>query len=96
MALNVVRFSRQGAILWGVLRDGAHHADPRRLPDDPVVPECEHRRRPARPEGESLGLGARSRLLSPVTRNQQFICQGANYRQHMIELGMNPDAKTST
>lgn len=32
-------------------------------------------------------------LLSPVTTNQQFICQGANYRQHMIESGMDPDAK---
>ncbi|MFX5649112.1 fumarylacetoacetate hydrolase family protein, partial [Acinetobacter baumannii] len=27
------------------------------------------------------------------TGNQQFICQGANYRQHMIESGMDPDAK---
>jgi 2-keto-4-pentenoate hydratase/2-oxohepta-3-ene-1,7-dioic acid hydratase in catechol pathway len=33
-------------------------------------------------------------LLSPVTRNQQFVCQGANYRQHMIESGMDPDAKS--
>ena len=33
------------------------------------------------------------KILSPVTRNQQFICQGANYRQHMIELAMDPDAK---
>lgn len=32
-------------------------------------------------------------LLSPVTENQQFICQGANYRQHMIESGMDPDDK---
>jgi 2,4-didehydro-3-deoxy-L-rhamnonate hydrolase len=33
------------------------------------------------------------RLLSPVTREQQFICQGANYRQHMIESGLDPDQK---
>jgi 2-keto-4-pentenoate hydratase/2-oxohepta-3-ene-1,7-dioic acid hydratase in catechol pathway len=33
------------------------------------------------------------KLLSPVTPNQQFVCQGANYRQHMIESGMNPDMK---
>jgi 2-keto-4-pentenoate hydratase/2-oxohepta-3-ene-1,7-dioic acid hydratase in catechol pathway len=32
--------------------------------------------------------------LSPVTHNQQFVCQGANYRQHMIESGMDPDEKT--
>jgi 2-keto-4-pentenoate hydratase/2-oxohepta-3-ene-1,7-dioic acid hydratase in catechol pathway len=34
------------------------------------------------------------KVLSPVTANQQFVCQGANYRQHMIESGMNPDVKT--
>jgi len=33
-------------------------------------------------------------LLSPVTRDQQFVCQGANYRQHMIESGVDPDAKS--
>lgn len=33
------------------------------------------------------------KLLSPVTRNQQFVCQGANYLQHMIESGVDPDSK---
>lgn len=33
------------------------------------------------------------KLLSPVTRNQQFVCQGANYRQHMIDSGVDPDSK---
>ena len=33
-------------------------------------------------------------LLSPITHNQRFVCQGANYRQHMVESGMDPDAKT--
>ncbi len=32
-------------------------------------------------------------MLSPVTGNQQFVCQGANYRRHMIESGVDPDAK---
>ncbi|MBP7338621.1 MAG: fumarylacetoacetate hydrolase family protein [Niveispirillum sp.] len=43
-------------------------------------------------EGESLPL-ASIKLLSPVTNNQQFVCQGANYRQHMIDSGMDPDVK---
>lgn len=34
------------------------------------------------------------RLLSPVTAPARILCQGANYRQHMIESGMNPDEKT--
>ncbi|NIB40125.1 fumarylacetoacetate hydrolase family protein [Pseudomaricurvus alkylphenolicus] len=33
-------------------------------------------------------------LLSPVTKPCRVLCQGANYRQHMIESGMNPDAKS--
>lgn len=32
-------------------------------------------------------------LLSPVTTPCRVLCQGANYRQHMIESGMNPDDK---
>jgi 2,4-diketo-3-deoxy-L-fuconate hydrolase len=28
------------------------------------------------------------RLLAPVTRNQQFICQGVNYRSHVKESGL--------
>ena len=29
------------------------------------------------------------RLLSPVTTNQQFICQGVNYRSHVEESGLS-------
>jgi 2-keto-4-pentenoate hydratase/2-oxohepta-3-ene-1,7-dioic acid hydratase in catechol pathway len=29
-------------------------------------------------------------LLSPVTHNQQFICQGINYESHVRESGMDP------
>ncbi|MET7358410.1 fumarylacetoacetate hydrolase family protein [Streptomyces sp. NPDC005562] len=32
-------------------------------------------------------------LLSPVTRPCRVICQGANYRQHAIDSGMDPDAR---
>jgi 2,4-didehydro-3-deoxy-L-rhamnonate hydrolase len=30
------------------------------------------------------------RLLSPVTSNQQFICQGVNYASHVRESGLDP------
>ncbi|MCM1958222.1 fumarylacetoacetate hydrolase family protein [Acinetobacter modestus] len=33
-------------------------------------------------------------LLSPITTPSQVLCQGANYRQHMIDSGMDPDAKS--
>lgn len=32
-------------------------------------------------------------LLSPITTPTQVLCQGANYRQHMIDSGMDPDTK---
>jgi 2-keto-4-pentenoate hydratase/2-oxohepta-3-ene-1,7-dioic acid hydratase in catechol pathway len=32
-------------------------------------------------------------ILPPITNPCQVLCQGANYRQHMIESGMNPDDK---
>jgi 2-keto-4-pentenoate hydratase/2-oxohepta-3-ene-1,7-dioic acid hydratase in catechol pathway len=44
-------------------------------------------------QGATVDVGA-VKLLSPVTRDQQFVCQGANYRQHMIESGVDPDVKT--
>jgi 2-keto-4-pentenoate hydratase/2-oxohepta-3-ene-1,7-dioic acid hydratase in catechol pathway len=30
-------------------------------------------------------------LLSPVTQDQQFVCQGINYASHVRESGMDPD-----
>lgn len=33
-------------------------------------------------------------VLSPITSPCQIICQGANYRQHQIESGLDPDDKT--
>lgn len=33
-------------------------------------------------------------LLSPITTPTNVLCQGANYRQHMIDSGVDPDAKT--
>jgi 2-keto-4-pentenoate hydratase/2-oxohepta-3-ene-1,7-dioic acid hydratase in catechol pathway len=32
-------------------------------------------------------------VLRPVSGDARILCQGANYRQYMIESGMNPDAK---
>ena len=33
------------------------------------------------------------KLLSPITADARVLCQGANYRQHMVDSGMDPDAK---
>ncbi|WP_420210636.1 fumarylacetoacetate hydrolase family protein [Burkholderia aenigmatica] len=93
MSVNIVRFEHRDLAQWGVIRgnlitpipgtfettgDFVRHAS---------VPEL------AALGGDTLELSAVT-LLSPVTQNQQFVCQGANYRQHMIESGMDPDVKT--
>ena len=52
----------------------------------------------SRPLGPPVGRAAedqatlpreRVRLLAPVTPNQQFICQGVNYRSHVKESGLD-------
>jgi 2,4-didehydro-3-deoxy-L-rhamnonate hydrolase len=92
MSIYVVRFEHEGRIRWGVRR-GQEITE---IPGDftttgdllrGVAPSDL-----ANLRGDALDLRALT-LLSPVTTNQQFVCQGANYRQHMIESGMDPDAK---
>jgi 2,4-diketo-3-deoxy-L-fuconate hydrolase len=92
MPVHVVRFEQEGRARWGVLNGQEITA----LRDDfPTTGDLV--RGVTVGELGALsggGLDARSvKLLSPVTRNQQFVCQGANYRQHMIESGVDPDAK---
>ncbi len=92
MAIHIVRFEYQQTIQWGILRGSDI------LPiDTDATTTGEFITKVA-----SLNLAAMEgktiasklvRILAPVTVNQQFICQGANYRQHMIESGMDPDAK---
>lgn len=92
MPVHVVRFEHQSHVQWGVIRQDritpipGDYASTGELISNTQVAELA-----ALPDGD-LSLDA-VRLLSPVTRNQQFICQGANYRQHMIESGMDPDVK---
>ncbi|MBD9578161.1 fumarylacetoacetate hydrolase family protein [Pseudomonas sp. BGr12] len=92
MPVHLVRFEHQNETRWGVLRQGRISPLPDRYASTgelirqvPVEELCELR-------GDELALDA-VKLLSPITRDQQFVCQGANYRQHMIESGMDPDAK---
>lgn len=92
MAFAVVRFEFEGRIGWGAVHG------------DALYPLCEKtdstgaliRRidsEGVRTAGARAIPMSRIKLLSPVTRDQQFICLGANYRQHMIESGVDPDVK---
>ena len=93
MSINIVRFEYQDQTQWGVIRDtritpvpGTYATTGDFVRNTPLA-------QLAALDGEAIAVSA-VKLLSPVTRNQQFICQGANYRQHMIESGMDPDVKT--
>ena len=92
MTLHIVRYAHQNQAQWGVLR-GTHITPiPGRFETTGDFIRGTTMAALAALTGDTLALSDVS-LLSPVTQNQQFICQGANYRQHMIESGMNPDEK---
>lgn len=92
MALHVLHYLHRGYAHWGVVANGAITPIPGEFASTAefIVANPVERLSvldgPAIPESEV-------QWLSPVTDNQQFICQGANYRQHMIESGMDPDVK---
>jgi 2,4-diketo-3-deoxy-L-fuconate hydrolase len=93
MSINVIHFEHQGHARWGVVREG------RITPIEGSFASTAAFVRSADVAALSALTGAMLderdvRLLSPVTRDRQFVCQGANYRQHMIESGVDPDAKT--
>lgn len=93
MSTDIVRFQHRGRIQWGVLSDGRVTPITRELTTTGDLIRSVRARELAELAGSSFGMSEVT-LLSPVTRNQQFVCQGANYRQHMIESGVDPDTKT--
>jgi 2-keto-4-pentenoate hydratase/2-oxohepta-3-ene-1,7-dioic acid hydratase in catechol pathway len=92
MAVHVVRFEHQNRSQWGVIREGRISRVPGEFATTGDFIAGNGLADLARLDGAELALDEVT-LLAPVTRNQQFVCQGANYRQHMIESGMDPDAK---
>ncbi|AOE85195.1 fumarylacetoacetate hydrolase family protein [Pseudomonas sp. TCU-HL1] len=91
-AVHVVRFEYQNGIHWGVIRQGRITVVPGTFETTGDFIRQNGIDDLAQVRGTELDEGE-VKLLSPLTRNQQFVCQGANYRQHMIESGMDPDAK---
>lgn len=93
MAISVVRYATDGGERWGVLHNGKITPAPGEYATTGEFIAGTTTNELAALDGDTLDAHE-VRLLSPVTRNQQFVCQGANYRQHIIESGMNPDDKT--
>jgi 2,4-didehydro-3-deoxy-L-rhamnonate hydrolase len=93
MAINVARFEHQGRVQWGVVRAGQITPVPGDFATTGDFVRANDAATLAALRGATLPEAA-VKILSPVTSNQQFICQGANYRQHMIESGLDPDVKS--
>jgi len=93
MAIHVVRFQHRDRIHWGVLRERRITPIPGDFATTGDLIRGTTGRELAALAGDAVDVGDVS-ILSPVTQNQQFVCQGANYRQHMLESGVDPDAKT--
>lgn len=93
MALPIIRFRHHNNTFWGLLN----------------VEQVQVLDIPCTSTGDLIQLGrtviieasstahqipvSEITLLSPITQDAKVLCQGANYRQHMIDSGMNPDAK---
>lgn len=95
MAISVVRYKKKdGAVVWGVLTQDhvaelnitfATTADLIKYGYSKIAEEAK--------KSTLIHALKDIELLNPVTTPTQVICQGANYKQHMIDSGMDPDAK---
>lgn len=91
MARNYVRFRKGIHTDWGTIeKDSVQPCGAGDLNTRDFLDFC---RRSDHRSGSPVAV-ADLQILSPITAPCQVICQGANYRQHVIESGLNPDDKT--
>jgi 2-keto-4-pentenoate hydratase/2-oxohepta-3-ene-1,7-dioic acid hydratase in catechol pathway len=93
MATNILRHEVDGSSRWGVVsRSGITPLDGVYPTTAALIAGGEADWRAATAKAPSYSIDSVN-ILSPVTTPCRVFCQGANYRQHMIESGMDPDAK---
>lgn len=91
MAVQVVRYLQDGTPAWGVVHDRrvaplpGHYASTADFVDAGIDAAWA-----STPAQASLSLDG-LQLLSPVTGDRQFVCQGTNYASHVRESGLDPD-----
>jgi 2-keto-4-pentenoate hydratase/2-oxohepta-3-ene-1,7-dioic acid hydratase in catechol pathway len=93
MATNIARYETKGTAYWGVVSaSGISPLDGVYPTTAALIEQGEADWRAALGKAASVPIDS-VKILSPVTTPCRVYCQGANYRQHMIESGMDPDAK---
>lgn len=92
MAKNYIRFSKGKNIDWGRTENGK--VFPLNAGDLSTKEFLDFlKKNPKKNNSTNFPLKQIS-ILSPITAPCQIICQGANYRQHLIESGLDPDDKS--
>ena len=95
MALQIVRFKHADHIQWGILEHQRIYPLPIPCTTTQALLENDRDRIKVSEDARAKAINpAEVTLLSPITAPAKVLCQGANYRQHMIDSGMDPDAKS--
>jgi 2-keto-4-pentenoate hydratase/2-oxohepta-3-ene-1,7-dioic acid hydratase in catechol pathway len=90
MATTVVRYLHEGTPAWGVVHQRRIVPLPARYASTAdFVRDGIDAARAATPQQATLELDQVT-LLSPITGDRQFLCQGINYASHVRESGMDP------
>jgi 2-keto-4-pentenoate hydratase/2-oxohepta-3-ene-1,7-dioic acid hydratase in catechol pathway len=93
VVIHLARYDLEGRVRWGVVRDNhVIHLEGEYPSTASLIEQGESDWKRAATRPASLPLD-KVELLSPVTTPCRVLCQGMNYRQHMIESGMDPDAR---
>ncbi|UCH28889.1 MAG: fumarylacetoacetate hydrolase family protein [Myxococcales bacterium] len=93
MAINAIRYRHAGENRWGVVEQATVKpiAGEFATTRDFMLQGAERVR-----AGDGVGNSgpplAEVEVLCPITEDRQFLCQAINYRTHMLESGLNPDA----
>jgi 2-keto-4-pentenoate hydratase/2-oxohepta-3-ene-1,7-dioic acid hydratase in catechol pathway len=97
MATNLIRYTTGGTDArpsWGVLRDSTiAPLEGQYATTGDLITGGEADWRARAGESGSMPL-VDVHVMSPVTTPCRVMCQGVNYREHAIESGMDPDART--
>ncbi|PJZ47222.1 fumarylacetoacetate hydrolase family protein [Leptospira brenneri] len=95
MAKQFVRFQYKNKIDWGLVTE--EKILPLEIGDkttkDLLVDLQKRRVKPNLKSTKTIDKSLIT-ILSPVTSPCQIICQGANYKKHTLESGLNPKSKT--
>lgn len=96
MAINVARYALNGSTGWAVVTDGGMTPLTGDYPTtgDLIRHGRDEARRVAASGTENNIPLAHVELLSPITTNQQYVCQGTNYVSHLVESGIDPKTQT--